>query len=144
MKDSLTPGLTFTHRYCVPEDKTVPALYRESEIMQGMPPVFATAFMIGLMEWACVELMKPHLEDGEGSVGVHVDVSHSAATPVGMTVTVEAELVERDGRRLKFAVVARDEAEEIGRGIHERVVVHWNRFVGRHEAKVAAWKGDGG
>ena len=144
MKDSLTPGLTFSHRYCVAEDKTVPALYRESEIMQAMPPVFATAFMIGLMEWACVELMKPHLDAGEGSVGVHVDVSHSAATPVGMTLTVDAELLEYDGRRLKFAVVAHDEAEEIGRGIHDRFVVHWDRFNGRQDAKVAAWRGGGG
>ena len=143
MKDSLKPGLTHRHLHCVTADQTVPALYRESDIMQGMPPVFATAFMIGLMEWACVEALAPHFEDGEGSVGAHVDVSHSAATPVGMMVTVDIELLECDGRRLKFAVVARDEADEIGRGIHERVLLHWDRFIGRQDKKVAAWRGDG-
>ena len=60
----------------------------------AMPKVFATGFMIILMEWACTELLAQHLDDGEGSVGVHVDVSHLAATPLGMTVTVDAECVQ--------------------------------------------------
>ncbi len=140
MKDSLKPGLTFTQRFTVPDTKTVPALYPESDIFRGMPKVFATGFMVGLMEWACVELIRDHLEDGEGSLGIHIDVSHIAATPPGMMVTVDAKLVEVDGRKLRFEVVARDEIDEIGRGSHERAVVLWERFNAKVAAKAAGAK----
>ncbi|MDJ0947409.1 MAG: thioesterase family protein [Alphaproteobacteria bacterium] len=128
MKDSLKPGLDYTLRFIVPESKTVPNLFPESDIFTSMPNVLATGFMVGLMEWACTELMRPHLEDGEGSLGVHIDVSHSAATPPGMTVEVHAKCLEVDGRRLKFQVSARDERDVIGEGIHRRFVVNWDRF----------------
>lgn len=133
MKDTLKPGLTFTHVFTVPVEKTVPHLYPESDIYRGMPEVFATGFMVGLMEWTCVELIRDHLDPGEGSLGTHIDTSHIAATPPGMTVTVDAELVAVDGRKLRFEVVARDEVDEIGRGTHERAAVLWERF----NAKVA-------
>lgn len=137
MKESLKPGLTFVHRFTVPEEKTVPYLYPESDIYRDMPKVFATGFMVGLMEWTCVELIRDHLDDGEGSLGTHIDTSHIAATPPGMTVTAEAELIAVDGRKLTFEVVARDEVDEIGRGTHERAVVLWDRF----NAKVAEKSG---
>jgi fluoroacetyl-CoA thioesterase len=133
MKPTLTPGLKHSFSYKVPENKTVPYTYPESDIIANMPKVFATGFMIVLMEWACAELLNPHLEEGEGSVGTHVDVSHAAATPPGMTVTVDAELSEVRGRKLVFKVRAHDGADMIGEGRHERVVVAWDQF----NAKVA-------
>jgi len=84
MKPSLKAGLKHSFAYTVPETKTVPHLYRESPELQAMPEVFATGFMVGLMEWTCVQLLAPHLESGEGSLGTHIDVSHKSATPPGM------------------------------------------------------------
>jgi len=137
VKDTLKPGLTYTHRFTVTESKTVPAIYPESDIIAGMPRVFATGFMVGLLEWACIELMRPHLDPGEGSLGVHIDVSHSAATPPGMEVTVEARLEKVDGRKLEFSVVARDPYDEIGRGTHRRAVVIEDKFKARVAEKAA-------
>lgn len=133
MKPTLVPGLKHTFSYKVPENKTVPYTYPESDIIANMPKVFATGFMIVLMEWTCTELMAPHLDAGEGSLGTHVDVSHLAATVPGQTVTVEAELAEVKGRKLVFKLRAHDGIDLIGEGRHERVVVAWDRF----NAKVA-------
>jgi len=133
MKPTLKPGLRQSFSYTVPENKTVPYTYPESPIIAAMPKVFATGFMIVLMEWTCAQLLAPHLDAGEGSLGTHVDVSHLAATPVGFTVSVEAELVAVDGRKLAFKVSAHDGKDLIGEGRHERVVVGWERF----NAKVA-------
>ena len=69
-----------------------------------MPPIFATGFMVGLMEWTCMQLMAPHFDAGEGSLGVHIDVSHTAATPPGLSVTVDAECVKVEGRRISFNI----------------------------------------
>jgi len=137
MKPTLKPGLTYRLAYKVAESKTVPHTYPESEIIASMPRVFATGFMIVLMEWACVELLAPHLEDGEGSVGVHVDVSHLAATPPGMTVTVDAECVDITERRVGFKVKAHDGIDLIGEGRHERYVVVWDKFNAGVAAKAA-------
>jgi fluoroacetyl-CoA thioesterase len=128
VKATLTPGLKHRFAYKVPVSKTVPHLYKESPELQAMPEVFATAFMIGLMEWTCVQLLEPHLDEGEGSVGVHVDVSHTAATPPGLTVTVEAECIEVRGPRAKFKLRAHDGVDEISTGTHDRFIVAWNRF----------------
>ena len=135
MKDTLTPGLRHSLVFRVPVTKTVPYLYPEAPEFQEMPEVFATGFMVGLMEWTCLKLLQPHLEEGEGSLGVHIDVSHEAATPPGMSITVEAECVTVEGRRAAFQVEARDEAELIGRGRHERLVVLWDRFAKRMRDK---------
>ena len=78
MKPSLKPGLKHRFAYAVPETKTVPQLYPESPQLRAMPDVFATGFMVGLMEWTCVQLLEPHLDAGEGSLGVHIDVSHKS------------------------------------------------------------------
>ena len=133
MKPTLVPGLKRTFSYVVPENKTVPYTYPESDIIANMPKVFATGFMIVLMEWACADLMAPHLDAGEGSLGTHVDVSHLAATVPGQTVTVDVEVAEVKGRKLVFKVRAHDGIDLIGEGRHERVVVAWDRF----NAKVA-------
>ena len=137
MKPSLKPGLKHRFAYVVPETKTVPQLYPESPQLQAMPDVFATGFMVGLMEWTCVQLLEPHLDEGEGSLGVHIDVSHKSATPPGMTVTVDAECIEVRGPRAKFKVVAHDGIDEIGAGTHERFIVRWDRFNRGVAAKLA-------
>src|SRR5882762_6054089 len=108
MKPTLKPGLRHSLSYTVPENKTVPYTFPESAIIANMPKVFATGFMIVLMEWTCAEVLAPHLDAGEGSLGTHIDVSHLAATPIGFTVTVDAELVAIDGRKLAFKVSAHD------------------------------------
>jgi len=128
MQSTLVPGLSHSLSFTVPREKTVPFLYPESAQFSAMPEVFATGFMVGLMEWACIDLIAPHLDEGEGSLGTLVEVTHEAATPPGMTVTVEAKLVEMNGRGLVFEVIARDEADIIGRGRHGRHVVNWQKF----------------
>ncbi len=136
MKPSLQAGLAFTFRYRVPAEKTVPHVYPESALFREMPSVFATAYMVGLMEWACMEAMQPHLEAGEQSVGTAICVSHTAATPPGLTVTVDVKVTKVEGRRLSFEVSAHDGVEPIGAGTHERFVIDGARF-----AKKAAEKG---
>ena len=136
MKDTLKEGLEYTHRYRVQENKTVPYIYPESKPFQEIPKVFATGFMIALMEWACAEAMAPHLEQGECSVGIDVNVTHTAATPPGMEVTVDVRCTFVDGQRTKWEIVARDEVDEIGRGTHERFTVNIDRFNGRVAKKI--------
>lgn len=134
MKDSLKPGLTHRLRFKVPPTKTVPYLYPESEAFQQMPPVLATGYMVGLMEWACIEALRPHLDwPREQSLGTHVDFSHLAATPPGMTVTVDVRLDKVEGRKLTFSVCAHDGIDSITAGTHERHVIDVARF----SAKVA-------
>ncbi|MBI4274670.1 MAG: thioesterase family protein [Rhizobiales bacterium] len=131
MKDTLKAGLTHRFTYTVPANKTVPHLFPEAIDFQAMPRVFATGFMVGLMEWTCIQLMAPHLEPGEGSLGIHIDVSHTAATPPGLTITVDAECIEVKGRKLTFRVHAHDGIDLIGEGRHERAVVAWDKFGAR-------------
>ena len=133
MKPTLKPGLKHSFSYKVPENKTVPFTYPESPEIAAMPKVFATGFMIVLMEWTCTQLLSQYLDPGEGSLGTHVDVSHLAATPPGMTVKVDVEVVDVQGRKVMFKVRAHDGMDLIGEGRHERVVVAWDRF----NAKVA-------
>jgi len=131
MKPSLKAGIKHRFAYTVPMNKTVPFTYPEAPEIASMPKVFATGFMIVLMEWACVQLITPHLDAGEGSLGTHVDVSHLAATPPGFTVTVDVECTKVDGRKLEFQVRAHDGVDLIGEGRHERVVVAWDNFNAR-------------
>jgi fluoroacetyl-CoA thioesterase len=137
MKPTLKPGLTHRVTYQVAERTTVPQTYPEFPIIAGMPKVFATGFMVILMECACTELLAQHLDAGEGSLGVHVDVSHIAPTPVGMTVTVDAECVQIADRRVGFNVRAHDGVDLIGEGRHDRFVVDWDKFNARVAAKAA-------
>jgi fluoroacetyl-CoA thioesterase len=123
----------FTYR--VPFNKTVPHLYPEVAEFREMPAVFATGFMVGLMEWTCMQLIEPHLDLGEGSLGVHIDVSHTAATPAGSDVTVNAECVKVEGRRISFKVQAHDGIDSIGEGRHQRFVIKWDQFNERLRTK---------
>lgn len=140
MRPTLVPGLVHSLRFTVPPSKTVPFLYPESPEFAAMPQVFATGFMVGLMEWCCIQAIAPHLDAGEGSLGVMIEVSHEAATPPGMTVTVECELQKVDGRQLIFQVTARDDVDVIGRGRHGRAVVNWEKFNARLAQKAGTAK----
>lgn len=131
MKDTLMPGLEYTHTYRVPEDKTVPHLFPEAASFQTMPRVFATGFMVGLMEWACIEALAPHLDEGEGSVGVLVNVTHEAATPPGMEIKVKVRLTGVEGQKTSWEIEAHDEVDLIGRGSHERFTINLERFNAR-------------
>lgn len=131
MRPGLAGGASHTLRFTVPESKTVPMLYPESPEFAPMPRIFATGYMVGLMEWACMELIRPYLEDGEGSLGIGINVSHVAATPPGLTVSVEARLGTISGRKLRFAVSAHDGLDLIGEGEHERAIVRWDMFGAR-------------
>ncbi len=137
MKPTLAPGLTHRFSYAVPPEKTVPHLYPEADAFQAMPDVFATGYMVGLMEWTCMQLLGPHLDEGEGSLGTHIDVSHVAATPPGLTITVDAECAKVEGRRVTFSVRASDGVDMVGEGTHERTVVAWDRFNARVASKAA-------
>ena len=132
MKDTLKPGLTHRFQFRIPPSKTVPHLYPESQMFREMPEVLATGYMVGLVEWACIEALRPHLDwPREQSLGTHVNFSHLAATPPGMTVTVDVKLESMDGRKLRFAVSAHDGVDKITEGTHERVVIDRARFAAR-------------
>ena len=101
----------------------------------GLVPVFATPCMIALMENAAVNAVQAQLAPDEGTVGTRLDVTHDAATPIGMKVWAEAEVTAVEGRRLTFAVSAYDEAEKIGGGTHERFLIKPERFLAKAEGK---------
>ena len=131
MKPTLKPGMTHRFTYEVPLNKTVPFTYPESPEIAAMPKVFATGFMVVLFEWTRMQLLAPHLDPGEGSLGVKVDISHLAATPPGLTVTVDCECTEVKGQKVSFKVRAHDGVDLIGEGRHERYVVAWDKFNAR-------------
>ena len=136
MKDTLKPGLTFQFRYAVPISKTVPQLYRESLLFQEMPEVLATGYLVGLMEWACIEAIRPHLDwPREQSLGTMVNFTHTAATPPGLTVTVDVKLDRVEGRKLSFTLSAHDGVDKISEGTHERVVIDAGKFNAKLEDK---------
>ena len=138
MKATLAAGLEGSFRYRVPESKTVPRIYEEAADFQLMPAVLATGYLVALVEWACIELIKPHLDwPREQSLGTHVDLSHVAATPPGLTVEIRTRLAAMEGRKLPFEVVAHDGVDEISRGRHERHVILAERFAARLAAKRA-------
>ena len=139
MKDTLRPGLEGTFRYRVPESKTVPRVYEEAPDFQMMPAVLATGYLVALAEWACIELIKPHLDwPREQTLGTHVDLSHTAATPPGMTVQVHARLATVEGRKLVFELSAHDGVDTITEGRHERHVIDAERFARKVAAKGGA------
>lgn len=101
----------------------------------GGVEVFATPAMIGLMENAALNLAQQCLPEGQTTVGTKVEVSHIAATPLGMGVKATAELIELDGKRLIFKVEAYDEKDKIGEGIHERFIINIEKFLARTTSK---------
>ena len=126
---SLTVGSKGRAEALVTEDKTAAA------VGSGLVPVFATPYMVALMENAAVNAVQAGLEAGQGTVGTRLEVTHDAATPVGMKVWAEAELTAVDGKKLTFTVRAFDEAGPIGGGTHERFIITVDRFLAKAEAK---------
>ena len=106
-----------------------------SNVGSGLVKVYSTAMMIALIEKAAVLSVEPYLEQGQGSVGTLVNVSHCSATPLGMKVHAETELVEIDRRRLVFKVAAYDERGLIGEGLHERFIIDNARFQAKADSK---------
>jgi len=141
MYPTLKPGLTFEFDFKIPENKTVPHIYPESEEFQQMPRVFSTGFMIGLIEWACVRFVNEHIDwPNEQSVGIDVNLDHTAATPPGMTVTVVGELAEVDGKRLVFNVEAHDGVDRITKGTHQRFIINAEKFIKKAQKKAESAK----
>ena len=126
---SLTVGSKGKAETVVTETNTAAA------VGSGLVPVFATPYMIALMENAAVNAVQTGLEPGQGTVGTRLEVTHDAATPVGMKVWAEAELTAVEGKKLTFAVKAFDEAGPIGGGVHERFIITVDRFLAKAEAK---------
>jgi fluoroacetyl-CoA thioesterase len=138
MKATLKPGIRCEHKFRVPTSKTVPALYPESPEFLALPEVFATGFLVGLLEWACIMAIKPHLDQPEEqSLGTHINVSHEAATPPGLEVTATVELIAVEGRKLTFSVSAHDGMDTISHGTHERFVINRARFDSKLQDKLS-------
>ena len=139
MKDTLRAGLAGTFRYRIPASKTVPRIYPEAPDFQLMPKVLATGYLVALCEWAAMELIKPHLDwPREQSVGTHVNLSHTAATPPGLTIEIHISVTEVQGRMVAFSVRASDGVDPITEGTHQRVVIDAERFDKKVAEKAAA------
>lgn len=125
----LQPGIKGRQEVVVTENNSANALG------SGLLEVFATPAMIALMEKTAWQSVAPDLNDGEGTVGTMLNIKHTAATPLGMRVWCESELIEVDGRRLVFRVEAYDETGKIGEGEHERFVINNRKFMTKAMAK---------
>ena len=130
----IAPGLTGTAELIVTAEHTAPF------VGSGRIAVLATPVMINLIESAALNAVEHLLPPGHQSLGIHLDVSHVAATPVGLQVTATAEVVRVEGRIITFHVEAHDTVETIGDGTHQRVVVSVSRFDERVQRKVSAEK----
>ena len=128
---SITIGLKGRSETVVTEHNTADA------VGSGLVPVFATPYMIALMENAASISLLPYLAADEGTVGTHLDVAHTSATPIGMKVWADAVVTAVDGKKITFEVSAFDEAGEIGRGTHERFIVNMDKFVAKAKEKMA-------
>lgn len=117
------------------QETTVTANNIATSVGSGEVKVFSTPMMIQLMERASLFSIEPYLEEGQSSVGTHINVSHCSATPVGMKVWAESEVIEIDRRRITFAVRAYDERGLIGEGTHERFIIDIRKFQGKAESK---------
>lgn len=133
----ITPplGLIFSRTIRIDPTLVVPGLPAIFPVMADMPPVFATAFMIAFIEATCIEALAPYLAAGEATVGTGVDIHHVGGTPIGLAATAEVELTVVEGRKLRFRVACRDEAESVGHGWHERFLIDRARFAARLDAK---------
>ena len=136
--EDLKPGLRASTEILVGTRDTA------HHVGSGKIKVLATPVMVMLLEEAALNAVEGLLPPGYQSVGTRLDISHVAATPVGMRVRASAEVIEVDGRRLTFRVWAEDEIERIGEGIHERIVVEVERFDKRSRDKSSSTKAGAG
>ena len=128
--NTLQPGLKGSIELIVGEEHTAP------HVGSGRVHVLATPVMVNLMEAAALQAVEGLLPAGHQTVGTHLDITHTAATPVGMRVKAHAELIKVDKRTLTFSVHAEDEHERIGGGMHERIVINLERFDVRMQDKL--------
>jgi fluoroacetyl-CoA thioesterase len=133
--DALKPGLTGAAEILVGTRDTAP------HVGSGKVKVLATPVMVGLMEEAALNAVEGLLPEGHQTVGTRLDITHVAATPVGLRVTARAEVTRVEGRRITFRVWADDESERIGEGTHERIVIEVARFDRRAQDKVPSRTG---
>ena len=126
---SIEIGMKGRAETVVTQDNTAQA------VGSGLVPVFATPYMIALMEGAAVNAVQAQLAPDEGTVGTRLDVTHDAATPIGLKVWAEAEVTAAEGRKITFTVTAYDEAGKIGGGSHERFIIKTEKFLARAQAK---------
>jgi fluoroacetyl-CoA thioesterase len=117
-------------------EQVVETRHLASELDSSLATVMSTPTMVGMMELAAMDAIRPFLDPGEASVGVSMEAQHTAATPPGHRVRTEAELTKCEGRRLEFQVRAFDETEQIGSGTHRRAVIDSAKFAERMKAKV--------
>lgn len=127
----LSTGLRHQEQMTVASRHTVPQVEPNWPGFRDMPPVLATAMMIGFIEQTCVEALRPYLATTQRTVGTHVDIGHVAATPPGLVVTATVELVEIDERALLFRVACHDPFGLIGEGVHRRAIIDLERFMQR-------------
>jgi fluoroacetyl-CoA thioesterase len=127
---TLVPGLRATVEIVVGEEHTAP------HVGSGRVHVLATPVMVNMMEAAALQAVEGLLPEGHQTVGTHLDITHTAATPVGMRVKAHAELTRVDKRTLTFSVYAEDEKERIGGGLHERIIINLERFDVRMQDKL--------
>lgn len=139
MKTSLQSGLTYSHTFVVSDSKLVPSLYPEAKEFSVMPKVFATGYLVGLLEWTCIKALTPHIDwPAQQSVGTSIDIKHLAATPAGFEITCKVELIEMDGKRLVFKIEAHDGIDLISKGSHERFIINKEKFDQRLQDKTAS------
>ncbi|MDR1806592.1 MAG: thioesterase family protein [Propionibacteriaceae bacterium] len=129
MKPTLHQGLSGTAEFTVTEALTVPALARHYPSYAGMPPAFSTPGLVGFVEQACIDLLAPHLDEGEFSVGVDVELTHTTATPVGAHLTADLQVLQVEPKSVLFAVTVSDNESVISIGQHRRAVLNRDRFV---------------
>lgn len=125
MSNELVPGASHEIEMPTGPEHTARCFY------ENLPDVFATPFLAGFMERASAELINRHLEPGQQSVGISMNLQHSAATPLGMSVRVKTEVTARDGNKLTFKVEAWDALEKIGEAVHERFIINAEKFNAR-------------
>ena len=130
-------GLRHSEHLVVEPRHSVPAVDPSWPGFQDMPPVLATAMMVGFIEHTCIMALKPFLPPEQRTVGTHVNVSHVAATPIGMRIKAVVELVGIEKRALEFKVACFDESGLIGEGIHQRAIIDVARFIQRVHAKAS-------
>jgi len=131
MCDALVPGMSHEIEVQTGPEHTARCFY------ENLPDVFATPFLAGFMERVSAELINRHLEPGQQSVGISMNLQHSAATPLGMRVRVRTEITARDGKKLTFKVEAWDAIEKIGEAVHERFIISAEKFNARVARKKA-------
>ena len=122
MTEELKPGITHEIERETTEDMSA------QKVFPYVPHVYATSVMVGHMEAVCAEMVLPRLGEGEQTVGIGMQFSHIAATPLGMKVRFSAKLIEVDGRKLVFEVEGFDEADKIGKATHQRFIINAEKF----------------